>query len=40
MLGLLRQENKKIDWIDPMIKKEDAILGKYSKSVLDKESYY
>ncbi len=31
---------EKADWIDPMIKKEDAILGKYSKSVLDKESYY
>ena len=31
---------EKADWIDPMVKKEDAILGKYSKSVLDKESYY
>ncbi len=31
---------EKADWIDPMIRKEDTILGKYSKSVLDKKSYY
>ena len=31
---------EKADWIDPMIRKEDAILGKYSKSVLNKDAYY